>query len=842
MTIDATGPAAGGGQEGTRAAGGAGTGTEASGRSPTVPADAPEAPRTRRVFRVRGMHCAGCSAAVERKLNALDGVVATVSLPSESASVEYPDSVGVEALRRAVSEAGYELEAPSEEGAGRAERERARLRETEARVESVRRRMAVAWAVTIPIMLWMLPEMFFGTHWPTPLLFDLGLTVLSAFVLVGPGRETLGSAWRSARGLAPNMDVLIAMGSGVSVATGLWVTLHRLGGAPEIMNFAGIGAMIMAIHLTGRYVETRARGRTSSAIQKLLSLEAPTARVLREGREVEVPTSEVAVGDVMVVRPGEKIPTDGEVVRGHSAVDESLATGESMPVEKGPGDPVIGATVNGQGVLRVRATAVGEGTFLAGVVRLVEEAQASKVPIQEFADRVTAVFVPAILLVAVAAFAGWWAFPEAFRSVAEWAGGFLPWVRPELGRLSLALFSAVAVLVIACPCALGLATPTALMVGTGVGAERGILIRDGAAIQTLERARVLAFDKTGTLTRGEPRLTEAYVSAGWYEDGLLSLAAGLEAGSEHPLARAILDAVAERSLVVPQAEDVEAMPGRGIRGRIDGRAVTVGSPRLMEAEGVDREVPMRPVGRPGSVGAGPRETRPFDRPAGLRSAEEGEPLGEAVRALESSGRTVMVVAVDGKAAGLFAVADPVKEDAPAALRALRDLGFRTVLLTGDNDRTARAVAARVGIDDVRAELLPDEKVEAIRRLQASGDGPVVMVGDGINDAPSLKQADVGVALGTGTDIAIEAADVTLVRGDLRAVVDAVTLSRATFRKIRQNLFWAYFYNTVAIPVAFLGLLHPVIAEAAMALSSVTVVGNANRLRRFRPGSETAARS
>jgi len=772
----------------------------------------------KRVFRVEGMHCAGCSSAVEKSLQRIEGVSASVSLPAESATVTYPEeTVTFEDLRAAVEGAGYELLEPEAPGGSRAAAERERLRESERKVARARRLMWSAWAITVPLMLWMIPEMAFGVVWPSALVFDIAMA--------GPGGETMASALRSARSGTPNMDVLIAMGSGVAVLTGAWAVLHAAGVAPPVMDFAGIGAMIVAIHLTGRFIETKARGRTSSAIQALMSLEAPTARVERDGDERQMPTSEVRVGDVMVVRPGERIPTDGEVVEGHSAVDESLATGESLPVEKEPGDEVIGATVNRQGVLRVRATGVGEDTFLANVVRMVEEAQASKVPIQEFADRVTAIFVPTILVVAAVALVSWLAFPSALGAVAGWAAAFLPWVNPGIGPVSLAVFAAVAVLVIACPCALGLATPTALMVGTGLGAQRGILIRDGAAIQTLESADTLVFDKTGTLTRGEPRVIEVHaVSAGRTietvasghaagpgraagvaqdPDGdadrgtleALRLAAALERLSEHPLARAVVTEARERGIDVPGADDVEAVVGRGVRGRVDGRRVLVGSERLFADEGV-----------------------------------ELGPALERAGALETSGHTVVFVAADREPLALLAIADPVKEDAARTLAELRDLGYRTVMLTGDNERTAAAVADRLGIDDYRARLLPEQKVEIVRDLQARG-RTVAFIGDGINDAPALKSANVGIAVGTGTDIAIESADITLVRGDLAAVLRATRLARATFRKIRQNLFWAYFYNVVAIPVAFLGLLHPAIAETAMALSSITVVGNANRLRR-----------
>ena len=756
----------------------------------------------RKTYRIAGMHCAGCVGSVERSLNAVDGVEASVSLPAESATLTLARDVPFEELAAAVEGAGYEIEPVAD--VDRGEAERSRLAEAEARSHEARRTMWTAWALTAPAMVWMLPEMIAGVRWPSPLVFDLGVTVLGAAVLAGPGGPTLRSAWRSARGRMPNMDVLIALGAGVSVLTGVWAVLHVLGFAPMIMNFAPVGAMIAAIHLTGRFVEAKARGRSSSAIQALLSLEAPTARVERDGASLEVPTRDVAVGDVMIIRPGEKIPTDGVVLEGRSAVDESLATGESIPVEKEPGSSVLGSTVNHSGALRVRATGVGEDTFLSNVIRLVEEAQASKVPIQEFADRVTAIFVPVILVVALAAFVGWFVVPGVFTEAARWASGFIPWVNPELGRLSLALYAAVAVLVIACPCALGLATPTALMVGTGVGATRGVLIRDGAAVQTLDRADTLVFDKTGTLTRGAPRVVETFVADGAAEGPgdeaearVLGLAAAVEDASEHPLARAVVEEARGRGIPFSRAGGAEARVGMGIVGAVDGERVVVGSARLLREEGIPEE-----------------------------------DIARVERRFGDDARTVAWVAAGGRLLGAIAIADPVKEDARETLLELSRRGFRTVMLTGDHEAVAAAVAEHLGIDDFRAGLLPADKVDAVRQLRAEG-RTVAFVGDGINDAPALKAADVGIAVGTGTDIAIEAADITLVQGDLRSVLRATKLARATFRKIRENLFWAYVYNVVAIPVAFLGLLHPVIAEAAMALSSISVVTNANRLRRAR---------
>lgn len=762
-------------------------------------ASTPTPTPARKTYRIAGMHCSACVGSVEKSLNAVDGVEAAVSLPAESATLTLTRDVGFDELAAAVEGAGYEIEPIAD--VDRGEAERSRLAEAEARSREAWRTMWTAWALTVPAMVWMLPEMFAGVRWPSPLVFDLGVTALGAAVLVGPGGSTMRSAWRSARGRTPNMDVLIALGAGVSVLTGVWAVLHVLGFAPMIMNFAPVGAMIAAIHLTGRFVEAKARGRSSSAIQALLSLEAPTARVERDGAELEIPTRDVAVGDVMIIRPGEKIPTDGVVLEGRSAVDESLATGESIPVEKEPGSSVLGSTVNHSGALRVRATGVGEDTFLSNVIRLVEEAQASKVPIQEFADRVTAIFVPVILVVALAAFAGWFVVPGVFTEAARWASGFIPWVNPELGRLSLALYAAVAVLVIACPCALGLATPTALMVGTGLGATRGVLIRDGAAVQTLDRADTLVFDKTGTLTRGAPRVVEVLVPAGSTsaeaEARLLGVAAAVEDASEHPLARAVVEEAHRRGISFSRAGGVEARVGMGIVGEVDGRRVSVGSARLLREEGIP-----------------------------------GEDIAEVERRFADAARTIAWVAAGGRLLGAIAIADPVKEDARETLLELSRRGFRTVMLTGDHEAVAAAVAEHLGIDDFRAGLLPADKVDAVRQLRAEG-RTVAFVGDGINDAPALKAADVGIAVGTGTDIAIEAADITLVQGDLRSVLRATKLARATFRKIRENLFWAYVYNVVAIPVAFLGLLHPVLAEAAMALSSISVVTNANRLRRAR---------
>jgi Cu+-exporting ATPase len=761
---------------------------------------------------IGGMTCASCVGHVERALNKVSGVVsASVNLATEKATVTYlPGVVSLADMQKAVADAGYEvLEAPEESAV-----EGEEIDEAERKMRASRFRMQVAWAFTGPIIVWMFAEMFFGIIWPNQTIYDLGMIVLSLPVLFWVGRKTYTGAWASVRHGNANMDTLIALGTGVSLLTGPATFFF------PVANYAGVAAMIMAFHLTGRYVEETAKGRASQAIRKLLELGAKTARVLVDGNEVEVPIEKVTVGDIMVVRPGEKIPTDGVIIEGEGAVDESMATGESMPVNKHPGDEVIGATVNQEGLLHVEATRVGKDTFLSQVIKLVDECQGSKVPIQEFADRVTSFFVPVVLAIALLTMLAWFMLPDAMRPLVQ-AGTFLPWVDANLGVITLAIVSTVAVLVIACPCALGLATPTALMVGSGKGAENGVLIRSGAAIQTLKDVHTVVFDKTGTITKGKPDVTDVLVSgvgfpisggsgesqaASEIEDPqseILRLAASAESGSEHPLGRAIVERAEAEGMKLGKLEGFQAVRGKGVRAVVDGRPVLVGSRRLMEDHGIDPT-----------------------------------PLEGEMRRLEEEAKTAMLVAADGELLGAIAVADTLKEDSVAAIRELQSMGVQTAMITGDNQRTAEAIARRVGIDRVLAEVLPDGKVAEIQRLQEQV-GLVAMVGDGINDAPALTQANVGIAIGTGTDIAIEASDVTLVRGDISGVVSAIKLSRETFRKIKQNLFWAFFYNVVMIPLAIIGWMHPVLAEIAMATSSVTVVSNANRLRQVDIGTSYA---
>ncbi len=742
-------------------------------------------------LKIGGMSCASCVSHVDKALSAVHGVVsANVNLATNTATVELVrGAADTSDLVNAITQAGYEVA----EDDGDSDDEEAEDPD-ERKMREARFRMAIAWAFTLPIIGWMLLDMLFGIVWPSRAVFDAGMVLLATPVLFWVGRRTYRGAWAAARHGHANMDSLIALGTGASYVSGL-ATFFL-----PVASYAGVSAMIMAFHLTGRYIEEAAKGRASQAIRKLIELGAKTARIIVDGREVEVAAEDLTPGDVMVVRPGESIPTDGVVIEGESTVDESMATGESLPVSKAGGDEVIGATINQVGLLKVEATKVGKDTFLSQVIKLVEECQGTKVPIQEFADRITGVFVPVVLAIAATTFLAWLFLPGVMRPLME-LGSFLPWIDVSPGALTLAVVATVAVLVIACPCALGLATPTALMVGSGMGAEHGILIRSGEAIQTLRDVRAIVFDKTGTITKGKPELTDVGVLNGFEDTELLRLAGSAERGSEHPLGRAIVERAELSGIVLSEPTGFSAVRGKGVTASVDGRTVLAGSRSLMRDHGV-----------------------------------EPEPLEEQMQRLEGEAKTAMLVAVDGVLAGVVAVADTLKEDSIEAIRQLHEMGIQTAMITGDNRRTAAAIGREVGIDHVCAEVLPDGKVGEIQKLQERF-GLVAMVGDGINDAPALTQANVGIAIGTGTDIAIEASDVTLVSGRLSGVVSAIKLSQATFRKIKQNLFWALFYNVVMIPLAIIGWMHPVLAEIAMATSSISVVTNANRLRRVDIGSD-----
>ncbi len=742
-------------------------------------------------LQIEGMHCAGCANSVEKALSEVEGVSkASVNLATEKAFVEFENGeISREMLKQAVQNAGYDIKEEDDEKEDPDVTGKKKL-------DVAYHKMWWSWALTIPIILLMIPEMFAGYALGGEMVYQLLMIVLSFVVIFYPGWETLKGAWRSAINGSPNMDVLIAMGSLAALGTGFVALLHVFGMAPPFHSFAGIAGMIMAFHLTGRYVETKAKGRASEAIKNLMTLEAKEATIIRNGKEMTIPVKDLEVDDVMIVRPGEKIPTDGKVIDGESSVDESLATGESMPVRKEKGDEVIGSTINKNGTLKVQAAKVGSETFLNQIIRMVEEAQSSKVPIQEFADRITAVFVPVIIGLAVLTWGAWMLFPEFFGQVAVWASGFIPWINPNMGSVALAFYAAIAVLVIACPCALGLATPTALMVGTGLGAENGILIRKGKAVELLRETDAIVFDKTGTITKGEPSVTDIKVLSDWEEAVMLKYAAAAERGSEHPLGEAIVNYAKEQELELWDASGFEAITGKGIRAEIEGKNVLIGNTSLFEEENI-------------SVG----------------SDAQGD-----IEQYENQAKTTVLVGVNGELVGLIAIADPIKGDSKSAIAAIKQMGFTPVMITGDNERTARAVAEEVGIEQVIAGVLPDQKSNEIRRLQ-SNDNKVIMVGDGINDAPALTQADVGIAIGTGTDVAIESGDIVLVKGELQSVVQAIKLSEATFKKIKQNLFWAFFYNVVMIPLAVMGMMHPVLAEAAMAFSSINVVFNSRRLQK-----------
>jgi len=720
------------------------------------------------------MHCAACAATVERTLRGAPGVQsAAVNFATEQATVSFDDQVAdVGKLVSVIESAGYGALEPGED----AERT-AGAREA----GEISRRLAISAALTVLIMLAMhlrlLPARV--NEWV--------LLALATPVQFWAGWRFYQGAWTGLRNRSADMSTLIALGTSAAYLYSLVITvdpaLVASGGARPSLYY-DTAAMIITLILLGRSLEARAKGRASEAIRRLAGLQAKTARVVRDGDEVEVPIGEVVVGDIVSVRPGERVPVDGVVVEGHSTVDESMITGESMPVEKSPGDAVVGSTINRTGAFRLRATGVGSDTALARIIRMVEEAQTTKAPIQRLADRVAGIFVPIVIALAAITTAVWLV------------------VGPSPAH---AMVAAVSVLIIACPCAMGLATPMSLLVGTGRAAELGILIRSGEALEGAGNIETVIFDKTGTLTGGRPEVTNVVAAPGWAEDEVLALAASVERHSEHPLGEAVVRAAMGRGLMLGALEHFEAIPGQGVRAQVGGRAVAVGTARLMEAELV----------LPGALAD--------------RAAE-----------LEEQGKTVMYVASGREAVGVIALSDLAKQEAAEAVRRLKQMGLHVVMITGDNPRTARAVASAVGLDEVRAGVLPDRKTEAVKQFQISG-RRIAMIGDGINDAPALAQAEVGIAIGRGTDIAMEAADITLVRDDLRLVPEAIHLSRAILRNIRQNLFWAFFYNTLGIPIAagvlypvLHTLLNPAIAAAAMAFSSVSVVTNALRLRGYRP--------
>ncbi len=738
---------------------------------------------------LEGIQCASCVQSVEKALRGVDGVVnAAVNLATSTARVEYLGSVtGVSEIRQAVEAAGYRtLEAPQEEEWEDVERG-ARLREYRA----LKTRFLLGVGFAALIFLGSMPHLF---PWvPAFLSNSFVLWALATPVQFWIGWQFYRGAWGAIRHGGANMNTLIAVGTSAaylySVAAVLFPAFFRSGGLEPQVYF-DTSAMIIVLILFGRWLEARAKGRASEAIRRLAELQPKTARVIRDRREQDIPVKDVIVGDIVQVRPGEKIPVDGVIIQGRSSVDESMVTGESMPVPKSPGDEVIGSTMNKTGAFQFEATRVGKGTVLAQIIQMVRDAQGRKAPIQRLADVIAGYFVPAVIGIAVLTFLVWWLFgPDP--------------------RLTFALLNFVAVMIIACPCALGLATPTAILVGTGKGAERGILIKGGESLETAHRLDVIVFDKTGTLTEGEPVVTDVIPADGITRQELFKWAGSAEKASEHPLAEAVIKAAEGLGIALSNPSRFQALEGQGIEAEVEGQTVLAGKARLLK----DRD---------------------FDL------ARWEDPAGN----LAEDGKTPVFVAKGNRILGLLAVADALKEHSVRAVERLKRMGMEVVMLTGDNRKTAEAVARRAGITKVYPEVLPQDKVGVVRELQSAG-RRVAMVGDGINDAPALAQADVGIALGTGTDVAMEASDITLIKGDLKGVADAIRLSQRTIRIVKQNLFWAFFYNTAGIPIAagvlypFFGiLLSPIFAAAAMAFSSVSVVSNSLRLRWARIGDDT----
>ena len=724
-------------------------------------------------LKITGMHCSGCVASVENALRKVEGVEeAVVNLTLEKATVL--GSLDPTQLIQSVNQTGYSAEI-IDGGMGIDIQEK-----IDEKVELAFSHMKLAWIFTLPAMIWMSVHMAVGVAWPSLEAMDLGIFILSSVVCFFPGRGTMTSAWKSAIHFAPNMDVLIALGSLAALFTGIiksYVDIH---------SFAGIAGMIMSFHLTGRYIETKARGRSSEAIQKLMNLGAKQAAVLNmEGNEVKVDVRSLVVDQIMIVRAGESIPTDGIVVEGSAAVDESMVSGESLPVMKRANDLVIGGTICADSTLRVKVSKIGQDTFLAKVIQMVEQAQTTRVPIQIFADKVVAVVVPVVLVLALITFFFWTAFPNGMKQLALTGSGLLPWTNPELSSLGMALYATIAVLVIACPCALGLATPMALMVGSGLGAENGILIRDGAAIQRLNEVNTILFDKTGTLTEGKPAVAKVHQISGIGENDLIRMAASLERESTHPLAQAIVKLAEEKELGLDPVSEVEVVSGKGISSNYGSSILKVGSASFTNSN----------------------------------------------PEIDLSGTPVFLT-LNNELIGVFEIEDTIRPDSADTIARLRRSGYRCVLVTGDRKEIADALAADLNIDQVHSEVLPDEKATIVESYQKTGK-TVAMVGDGINDAPAIAQADVGIALGSGTDIAMETGEIVLTKGDLNAVLRATRLANATFKKIKQNLFWAFCYNVLLIPTAMMGGLHPMLAAAAMAFSSIFVVGNSLRLRNVR---------
>ncbi|KMN45858.1 heavy metal translocating P-type ATPase [Bacillus paramycoides] len=727
-------------------------------------------------FMVSGMTCAACANRVEKRLNRLDGVSkATVNFALESATVEFnPDEISVNEMKSTITKLGYKLEVKSDEQNSSTDH---RLQE----IERQKKKFIISFVLSFPLLWAMVSHFSFTSFIYLP---DMLMNPWVQLALATPVQFIIGGqfyigAYKALRNKSANMDVLVALGTSAAYFYSVYLSIQSIGSSEHMTDlYFETSAVLITLIILGKLFEAKAKGRSSEAIKKLMGLQAKTATVVRDGTEMKILIEEVVAGDIVYVKPGEKIPVDGEIVEGKSAIDESMLTGESIPVDKTIGDVVIGSTMNKNGFLKVKATKVGRDTALAQIIKVVEEAQGSKAPIQRVADQISGIFVPVVVGIAIITFVVWMVF-----------------VTP--GDFGGALEKMIAVLVIACPCALGLATPTSIMAGSGRSAEYGILFKGGEHLEATHRLDTIILDKTGTVTNGKPTLTDVIVADGFEEKEILKLVGAAEKNSEHPLAEAIVEGIKEKGIDIPSSETFEAIPGFGIESVVEGKKLLIGTRRLMMKFNIDIEE-----------------------------------VSKSMEELEREGKTAMLIAIDKEYAGIVAVADTVKDTSKAAIARLKKMGLDVVMITGDNTQTAQAIAKQVGIDHVIAEVLPEGKAEEVKKLQASGKR-VAMVGDGINDAPALATADIGMAIGTGTDVAMEAADITLIRGDLNSIADAIFMSKMTIRNIKQNLFWALAYNGLGIPIAAFGFLAPWVAGAAMAFSSVSVVLNALRLQRVK---------
>ncbi|WP_226604252.1 heavy metal translocating P-type ATPase [Bacillus cereus] len=727
-------------------------------------------------FTVSGMTCAACANRVEKRLNKLDGVnKATVNFALESATVDFnPNEVNVNEMKSAITKLGYKLEVKLDDQDASTDH---RLQE----IERQKKKFIISFILSFPLLWAMVSHFAFTSFIYLP---DMLMNPWVQLALATPVQFIIGGqfyvgAYKALRNKSANMDVLVALGTSAAYFYSLYLSIQSIGSSEHMTDlYFETSAVLITLIILGKLFEAKAKGRSSEAIKKLMGLQAKTATVVRDGTEIKILIEEVVAGDIVYVKPGEKIPVDGEIVEGKSAIDESMLTGESIPVDKSIGDVVIGSTINKNGFLKVKATKVGRDTALAQIIKVVEEAQGSKAPIQRVADQISGIFVPVVVVIAIITFAVWMIF-----------------VTP--GDFGGALEKMIAVLVIACPCALGLATPTSIMAGSGRSAEYGILFKGGEHLEATHRLDTVILDKTGTVTNGKPVLTDIIVADGFHEEEILRLVGAAEKNSEHPLAEAIVEGIKEKKIDIPSSETFEAIPGFGIESVVEGKQLLIGTRRLMKKFNIDIEE-----------------------------------VSKSMEELEREGKTAMLIAIDKEYAGIVAVADTVKDTSKAAITRLKKMGLDVVMITGDNTQTAQAIAKQVGIDHVIAEVLPEGKAEEVKKLQANGK-KVAMVGDGINDAPALATANIGMAIGTGTDVAMEAADITLIRGDLNSIADAIFMSKMTIRNIKQNLFWALAYNALGIPIAALGFLAPWVAGAAMAFSSVSVVLNALRLQRVK---------